>query len=343
MKMSKYIIKRFLYSILVLLGLSIIIFVISRIVPGDPARMALGPRAPEYAVDNLRAEMHLDEPLYMQYVLWLGDALKGDFGQSLITRRAVAEDIVEFLPATMEIVIISALIVIFVGINLGILSARYSNRWFDGVIRVFSYLGIVTPAFVWAIIFILIFGYTLPIFPTIGRLSSEVVAPQTITGMYMIDGLITGNFAAVGDSFMHIFLPALALSMGPAAQAARITRSSMTENEKKDYIVSARAFGIPQKFIMKHQLLKPSLIPTVSVMALDIASLIGNAFLVELLFNFPGLSRYGVTAMLNKDLPAISAVVLVLGIFYILANIVIDIIVSFLDPRIRSLGGAQNA
>jgi peptide/nickel transport system permease protein len=117
----------------------------------------------------------------------------------------------------------------------------------------------------------------------------------------------------------------------------------MTENEKKDYITSARAFGIPQKIIMKHQLLKPSLIPTVSVMALDIASLIGNAFLVELLFNFPGLSRYGVTAMLNKDLPAISAVVLVLGIFYILANIVIDIIVSFLDPRIRSFGGVQNA
>lgn len=342
MKLSTYIIKRISYSIFVLLGLSILIFLIGHLVPGDPARLALGPHAPEWAVENLRKEMNLDKPIFTQYYLWLIDSVKGDFGKSLVTRRPVSEDIIEFLPATLEIVFVSAIIMAIFGIILGILSARYFNTWLDGVIRVISYLGIVTPAFVWAIIFILIFGYIIPIFPTIGRYGSGIELPTTITGMVIIDGLLTGNFSAAYDTFMHIFLPAVALAMGGTAQAARITRSSMTDNMGKDYILAAKAYGIPTKIIMNKLLLKPSLIPTVSVMALDIAALIGNAFLVELLFNYPGLSRYGVRAMLNKDLNAISAVVLIIGVVYILANIIIDIIVSYLDPRVRYSGGKSN-
>ena len=324
---------------LVLIGLSILVFIIGRVIPGDPARQALGPRAPEEVVQSLRVEMHLDKPFVTQYVLWLKGAAKLDLGKSLMTRRPVIEDVKEFLPATLEIVTISAVLMAIGGILLGILSTKYSNSWLDGVIRIISYLGIVSPAFVWAIIFILIFGYTLPIFPTTGRVGLNIMSPPTVTGMYTIDFLLNGDIVGFKDALSHLILPAIALMLGGLSQAARITRSSMTENSIKDYILAEKAYGIPEKKILFNYLLKPSLIPTVSVLSLDIASLFGSAFLVEQLFNFPGLSKYGMQAMLNKDLNAISAVVMILGIVFIIVNILIDIVVAYLDPRVRLMGG----
>lgn len=336
--MGHGLLKRIGLSIFVLLGLSILIFIIARVVPGDPARQALGPRAPEWAVQNLRQEMHLDKPLYAQYGLWLEGIARGDLGKSLVTRRPVNTDIREFLPATLEIVILSAFIMAVGGITLGVLSAKHSNSWLDGLMRIVSYLGIVTPAFVWAIIFMLIFSYVFPLFPTTGRISPGFVPPPRITGMYTLDGLMTGNLATVWDAFLHLVLPAIALAMGGLAQAARITRSSITDNMSKDYATAETAYGLPSGRILIKYLLKPSLIPTVSVMALDIAALFGNAFLVELIFNYPGLSRYGIEAMLNKDLNAISAVIMVLGVVFITMNILIDILVGYLDPRIGLVG-----
>ena len=324
--------------LLVLVGLSILIFIIARIVPGDPARLALGPRTPEETVQRLRQEMNLDKPIYLQYVLWVNGVLHGDFGKSLMTRRSVREDIREFLPATLEMVMISALLMIVGGITLGILSAKFSNTWLDGVIRIITYLGIVAPAFVWAIIFMFVFGYLLPIFPITGRLSYGIIEPKFITGMYMIDGFLGGSLNTVKDAFMHLLLPAVALCLGGLAQAARITRSSMTDNMTKDYISAQKAYGIPEKMILFKYLLKPSLIPTISVLGLDIAALFGNAFLVELIFNFSGISKYGIQAMLNKDINVISAVVMILGLVFISVNIAIDIVVAFLDPRIRLMG-----
>lgn len=331
-------IKKVSTYLLVLVGLSILIFIIARVVPGDPARLALGPRTPEETVQRLRQEMNLDKPIYLQYVLWAKGVLHGDFGKSLLTRRSVSEDIREFLPATLEMVMLSALLMIVGGITLGILAAKFSDTWLDGVIRIISYLGIVAPAFVWAIIFMFVFGYFLPIFPITGRLSYGIIAPKFITGMYMIDGLLSGSLNTVKDAFMHLVLPAVSLCLGGLAQAARITRSSMTDNMAKDYISAQKAYGIPERVVLFKYLLKPSLIPTVSVLGLDIAALFGNAFLVELIFNFSGLSKYGIQAMLNKDINVISAVVLILGLVFISVNIVIDIIVSFLDPRIRLVG-----
>lgn len=333
--------KRIGTYLLVLLGLSILVFIIGRVIPGDPARQALGPRAPEEVVQALRVEMHLDKPFVTQYVLWLKGALRMDLGKSLMTRRPVIADIKEFLPATLEIVSISALFMVLGGILLGILSTKYADSWLDGVIRVISYLGIVSPAFVWAIIFILIFGYMLPLFPTTGRLGLSIISPPTVTGMYTIDFLLNGDIVGFKDALSHLLLPAIALMLGGLAQAARITRSSMTENSTKDYILAEKAYGIPERTILLTYLLKPSLIPTVSVLSLDIAALFGNAFLVEQLFNYPGLSRYGMQAMLNKDLNAMSAVVMILGIVFITVNILSDIVVAYLDPRVRLLGGGN--
>jgi peptide/nickel transport system permease protein len=285
--------------------------------------------------------MNLDKPLVTQYLLWLKGAVRLNLGNSLQTRRAVVEDIGAYLPATMEIVVIAALFMITGGILLGIVSAKFSGKWPDGFVRIFSYLGIVSPAFIWAILLMLLWGYVIPIFPTTGRISMQFSPPPHVTGMYTVDYLLDGDFRGFADATSHLILPAVSLMLGGMAQAARMTRSSMLENAKKDYTLAEQAYGIPERKLLFKYLLKPSLIPTVSVLSLDIAALFGSAFLVENLFNYPGMSRYGLNAMLNKDLNAISGVVMVLGIIFIIVNISIDIMVAWLDPRIRLMGGGN--
>ncbi|HEY5573996.1 MAG TPA: ABC transporter permease [Anaerolineales bacterium] len=335
MSISRFLLRRIAYSIFVLLGLSIVIFIIARIMPGDPARMAVGARAPQWVVDRIRASMHLDQPLPVQYYYWLGGALQGDFGLSLVTQRPVTSDIKEFLPASLELVFLAAVISSITGIGLGILSARYKDTWIDNAVRVFSYTGIVTPSFVFAILFVLLFGFTLNWFPIIGRLSENITAPPVRTGLVTIDALLAWQPQVFVNAIWHMVLPAVSLAMGSIAQAARITRSSMADNLSKDYIAAARALGIPERIVSGRLLLKPSLIPTISILGLDIAATISIAFLVELIFNWPGLGRYGMTAMLHKDLNAISAVILIFGAIFILANIIVDLVVAYLDPRIR--------
>ncbi len=335
MSMMRFLIRRIVYSVFVLLGLSIVIFMIARIMPGDPARVAVGARAPQWVVDRIREHMHLNDPLPEQYVYWLRDALQGDFGLSLVTQRSVTSDIQEFFPASLELVLLSGLMSAIGGIALGTLSARYKDTWIDNVVRLFSYAGVVTPSFVFAILFVLLFGWSLGWFPIIGRLSEQTPAPPLVTGLVTIDALLAGQFGTFLDALKHLVLPALSLAMGSIAQEARITRSTMADNLSKDYIASERALGISEGTVMGRFLLKPSLIPTVSILGLDIASTFSIAFLVELIFNWPGLARYGMQAMLHKDLNAISAVILVLGAVFILVNIIVDLIVAQLDPRIR--------
>lgn len=335
MSTISFIARRVVYSVFVLFGLSIVIFVIARIMPGDPARMAVGARAPQWVVDRLREQMHLNETLPVQYIYWLSDALRGDFGLSLVTQRAVTNDIKEFFPASIELVLVSGLFAAVGGIGLGVVSARYKDTWIDNAVRVFSYLGVVTPSFVFAILFVLLFGWLLRWFPVIGRLSESVAAPPLRTGLMTVDALLAGRLDAFVDALRHLILPALSLAMGSIAQEARITRSSMADNLNKDYIAAARSLGVPERVVMGRLLLKPSLIPTVSILGLDIASTLSIAFLVELIFNWPGIARYGMTAMLHKDLNAISAVILVLGAAFVVVNILVDLIVAQLDPRIR--------
>jgi len=334
-KLGSFLLRRLLLSILVIIGLSIVIFIIARVVPGDPARMALGPRAPEDVVQRLRQEMYLDKPLPEQYFYWIKGVFSGDFGRSLVTKRPVLEDIKEYLPATMELAIFAGILMAVFAILLGTLAARFRDTWVDSLIRILSYFGVAIPAFVAAIIFMLLFGYLWPVLPALGRISPGISPPVTITGMLSLDSLIQGNFGAFWDSLKHLLLPAVALSLGGLFQEARITRSSMVDNMHKDFLSAERGYGIPERVVMFKYLLKPSLIPTVSVMGLDFASLLGNAFLVEMIFNWPGISRYGISAMLHKDLNAISAVIIVFGAVFVIVNIFVDIIVALLDPRIR--------
>ncbi|MEM3481263.1 MAG: ABC transporter permease, partial [Candidatus Korarchaeum sp.] len=259
-----------------------------------------------------------------------------DLGYSIVSRRSVTNDAIEYLPATLELVIAAAIFNVVGALILGSLAGKYANRFVDNIIRVFSYIAISIPSFVWAIILQLVLGWWLHIFPTQGRITEGITVPRA-TGFYLIDSLLCGNLSAFLDTIWHLVLPAFALSIGGMAQDARIIRAGMVDNVEKDYILLMRSKGVPERLISFKYLLKPSIIPAVTVMGMDIAALLGNAFLVEIIYNWPGFSRYGIVAMLNKDLNAIVAIVLVIGLVFAVANIIVDVIVSYLDPRIRLL------
>lgn len=333
MKLSSYIAIRSAYIIFSLIGLSILVFVLARVLPGDPARMALGPRAPEWAVDNLRKQLRLDQPLYTQYFYWLIDLFHGDLGYSIYTHSSVTAAVLQYLPATLELMALAAIFEISGAFLLGVVAGRYSYKWPDNLVRIVSYVGISIPAFVMAIILELVFSWWWPIFPAAGNLS--VIAPARITGFVTLDSLIAGRFDAFANVLWHMVLPALALCLGGMLQDARIIRAGMVENQDKDYITMAKCQGLPERQVMFKYLLKPSIIPAITVMGMDIATLLSNAFLVETVFNWPGFSRLGITLMLNKDLNGIVALVLVIGVMYAIINIVTDIIVVSVDPRIR--------
>ena len=330
-----FIIKRLGYLVFVLWGLSILIFVISRAIPGDPARMAVGPKASEEVVQRLRIAMHYDKAIYVQYYYWFEDMLHGDLGLSIVTKHPVLEDIRQVFPATFELAIFAFIFLILVGIPMGIISARYNNTWVDNLGRLLSYLGVVTPPYVFAIMGMLIFCYILKVLPAMGRLSPGLIYPPKITGLITIDALIQGNFIVFVDALKHLILPAVSLGLLGMATDARITRSSIYDNMGKDYIVAVQSYGIPERVIMFRDLLKPSIIAVVSMIGLEFGSILSHAFLVELIFNWPGFARYGMTAIMFTDLNAISAVVLILGVIFVIMNIIVDLVVDFLDPRIH--------
>jgi peptide/nickel transport system permease protein len=335
MRLSTYVLKRTGYIVFSLIGLSILVFSLARVLPGDPARMAAGPRASEEVVEQIRKQLRFDRPLYEQYFYWVNDLLHGDLGYSLVTRRSITADVLEYLPTSLELIFLAAVFEVAGALILGVIAGRYSYKWPDNIVRVFSYVGISIPVFVMAILFQLLFTWNLKLFPTSGMLSQGLERPSVVTGMVTLDSLIAGRIDVFGNVLWHMVLPAMALCLGGMLQDARIIRSGMVENKDKDYISMATSQGLPERQVMFKYLLKPSLIPAVTVMGLDIAALMANAFLVEMVFNWPGFSKLGITLMLNKDLNGIVALVLVLGVIYAVANVVVDIIVAYLDPRIR--------
>ena len=333
--MLKYIGLRLIHSVFVLFGLSLLIFFIARVMPGDPARVALGPLATEEQVQKLREEIHLDKPFPVQYYYWLRSLLKGNLGKSLYTKRPIVKDLNEYLPATLELVLCSFIISLVFGQVTGVLAGYFRNSWFDGLSRLVSYIGVATPSFVMAIFLLLVFSHILGFIPAVGRISIILRPPPRVTGFIILDSLIAGQFKLALNGLKHIILPALSLAVAHIAQEGRVTRSSIVDNIQKDYVATHIVHGVPTQSVIFKYLLKPSLIPTVSIMGLDFAFIIANAFLVELVFMWPGFARYAVTVMLNKDLNAIVAVVLIVGAAFAIVNLIVDIVVSFLDPRIR--------
>jgi peptide/nickel transport system permease protein len=326
--------KRLGTSLIVLIGVSMLIFLIARVIPGDPARIALGPNSSAEQVAALRERLHLDQSIVVQYGYFLGDLSRGDLGVSLYTNRPVTTDIAQFLPATLELVFVSGVMMVAIGLPLGILSARYRDSWIDNLIRLITLLGVSAPAFVWAVILMLLFAYFTPLFPIAGRISdSYAIAP--VTGFLFIDTLLAGNIRAFGNAAWHIVLPAFALALSGIGQAARLTRSNMVETYERPYIEMAQSYGFPEKRIANRYAFRPSMIPSLTIIGLDFAAMLGNAFLVEAVFAWPGLSRYGVAVILRKDLNAIIGTVLIISAMFLIVNVVVDLLIAFINPRIR--------
>ena len=327
-------VRRVGISCIVLLGVSMLIFAVARIIPGDPARIALGPSATAESVAKLRAELRLDEPITTQYGHFLSELAQGDLGISLYTNRPVVVDIAQFLPATLELIFVAGAMMIVIGLPLGIASARWRGTWIDNAIRMIALLGVSAPSFVWAVILMLLFAYFLPLFPIAGRIS-DTYSIEQVTGFLFLDTLIAGNLGAFGNAAWHVILPAFALALSGIGQTARLTRANMVETYDKPYIEMARSYGVPDRRIARRYAFKPSLIPSLTIIGLDFAAMLGNAFLVEAVFAWPGLSRYGVSVILRKDLDAIVGTVLIISATFLIMNLIVDVLVTVINPRIR--------
>ena len=333
--MARYIFKRLLTMIPIIIGLSLLMFLLSRLMPGDSVRLALGPEATQAQILQMEQELGLDKSLPVQYLSYLAGLFTGDMGMSLRTGRNVALDIQGTFPATMELVLLSMLIAVLVGIPLGVISATRYNKAHDCIIRMFSMSGIAIPSFLTAILLQLIFGYWLGWLPIIGRGN---IRPDHITGLYLVDSVLTGNMPAFVDSFKHLILPAISLSIASGAQIMRLTRTNMIERLNKDYILASRAYGLPNNLVENRYMLKNSFTSILTLVGMQLGSLIGNAFLVETVFSWPGMAQYSIEGLMYKDYNAIISVTLVIGIFFALINMVVDILYSAVDPRIK-LGG----
>jgi peptide/nickel transport system permease protein len=332
-------IHRLVASLVVLAGVSMLMFVIARVIPGDPARIALGPNATEAQVEALRHERHLDQPIPVQYWEYVREVAHGNLGNSLYSNRPVRQDIAQYLPATLELVFIAAAMIVLIGIPVGVLSARYRGRLGDHLGRLGSIMGVSTPAFVWGVILQLVFAYFWRLFPIEGRLTASLPPPPPITGFFVVDSVLAGDGKTLIDSLHHLALPALALAMAGIGQTARLTRASMAETYRKPFIEMAHAYGFREARIANRYAFRPALVPVLTILGLDIAALLGNAFLVESVFGWPGLSRYGVEVILHKDLDAIVGTVLIIATAFLVANIAVDLLVAVVNPRIRFAGG----
>lgn len=337
--LAQTLIHRLVASLVVLVGVSMLMFAIARVMPGDPARIALGPNATEAQVQALRKERHLDQPIPQQYWEYVRELARGNLGNSLYSNRPVRVDIAQYLPATLELVFTAGLMIVLIGLPVGVLSARYRDRWGDYLGRIASITSVSTPAFVWGVLLQLVFAYFWRLFPIEGRLSGSLAPPPGVTGFLIIDSVLAGDGRALVDSLHHLALPALALAMAGIGQTARLTRASMAETYRKPFIEMAHAYGFRDSRIANRYAFRPALVPVLTILGLDLAALLGNAFLVESVFGWPGLSRYGVEVILHKDLDAIVGTVLIIAAAFLVANIAVDLLVALVNPRIRLAGG----
>jgi peptide/nickel transport system permease protein len=318
----------------VLLGVSIVVFFMVRAIPGDPAQLLLGQQATQAQVEQVRQNMGLDKPVIVQYGIFLADAVRGDLGDSIVTGRPVTTELLARLPATLELTAFAMLVAILVGVPVGVISAVKQYSLLDKFTSVLALIGISMPIFWLAMILIVIFFVNLGWLPFPGRLSTGY-AVTSITGLVLVDSLLTLNFAAFWDGLKHLILPAIALGTIPMAVIMRMTRSSMLEVMGEDYVRTARAKGVvPWRVIFKHAL-RNAMLPTVTVIGLQAGLLMGGAVITETIFSWPGVGQIAYDSVNRRDYAMIQGVVLYGATLFVLVNLVVDVLYAVLDPRVR--------
>ena len=318
----------------VLLGVSIVVFFMVRAIPGDPAQIMLGQQATQEQVQQVRESMGLDKPIFVQYGLFLKNALRGDLGDSIVTGRPVTTELLVRLPATLELTAFAMLVAILVGVPVGVIAAVRQYSALDKTTSVLALTGISMPIFWLAMILVVIFGVNLELLPFPGRLG-PTTAITSITGLVLVDSLLTFNFAGFWDGLLHLIMPALALATIPMAVIMRMTRSSMLEVLNEDYVRTARAKGVaPRRVVFKHAL-RNAMLPTITVIGLQTGLLMGGAIITETIFSWPGIGLYAYQSVSSRDYASIQGVVLYGALLFVLINLVVDVLYAILDPRVR--------
>ncbi|BDH63058.1 peptide ABC transporter permease [Lysinibacillus sp. PLM2] len=332
--MLPYIGRRCLQLIPVLLGMTFIVFLIIRAIPGDPARVILGQQASEELIVALRQQLGLDNPWYIQYFEYLKGLLTGDLGESLRTKQPIVTEIWPYLAATIELALFAMILAVVIGMNAGIISAWFQNSWFDYLAMIIALIGVSMPIFWLGLMEQWAFSINLGWLPTSGR--EDVRAPvEAITHFYLIDTLIQGRFDQFLTTLKYLILPGIALATIPMAIIARMTRSSMLEVMRSDYIRTARAKGQKMVKVVYRHALKNALIPILTVIGLQTGLLLGGAILTETIFSWPGIGRYIYEAIGFRDYPVIQSGILVVAFMFVMINLIVDILYSAIDSRIR--------
>jgi peptide/nickel transport system permease protein len=338
MPLHLFILRRALLAIPLVIGITLVAFLISNALPADPVSVFLPQSAqskPEI-VEAFRREWGLDKPLPEQYLTWIGNVLRGNLGQSIKTRRPVADDLRQFLPATIELATTSIVFGLIIGMSSGIASAVWRDRWIDYIARVFALIGVSFPVFVLALLGLSVFHVQLGLVAGHGRLDVVMRPPPAVTGMFTVDSLLAGQFDTFTNALSHLILPSLVLGSYTTGLIARITRSSLLEELGSDYVRTARAKGLKERVVILRHGLSNALIPVVTIIGLSYGSLLAGAVLTESIFAWPGIGRYAFLAATSQDFPAIMGVSMVIALIYVGVNFVVDILYFFLDPRVRA-------
>ncbi len=327
--------ERVLAIIPIMLGVAIVVFIFMRLTPGDPIDIMMGEGGyvSEGEIEQLRAEFNLDKPLYEQLYLFLADGIRGDLGYSYVRKAPVTDLILERLPATVEMAVGALLVALLIATPVGVISAMKQNSATDRLAMAGTLLGVSMPGFWFGIILILIVSVKLKWLPVAGRIDLAA-GLEPVTGFYVLDSILTGNREALISSIRHLILPSLALGIGGAAVLARVLRSSMLEVLRQDYITLARAKGQSEFLVIMRHALRNALIPTVTLVGLQVGSLLGGNMLVETIFGWPGLGRLVVTAIFARDFPLVQGAVMMYAFIFVMANLVVDLMYTVLNPKI---------
>jgi peptide/nickel transport system permease protein len=332
-----FVIRRLAALVLLMFGITLIAFSLTHLVPGDPVAANLGQSAisDPAIVQAFKEKNGLDKPLPEQYFNYLGGLVHGDLGVSQQTQRKITQDLGEYVPATMELAVTAIVISLIVGVPLGIIAAMRRNTWLDQVLRVLTLSGVSVPTFWLALVAYYLLFFKLGWLPGGGRLDPGTDPPQHITGLYTVDALLSGNGPLFWQALDHLILPALVLAMFTISLLTRFTRASMLEVLGNDYVRSARAKGMPERTVILRHVLRPALIPILTVFGVAFGSLLSGTVLVEKIFSWPGMGQYAYNSALALDLPSIMGVSLVVAVIYVTINFTVDIAYGLVDPRIR--------
>ncbi len=333
--MIGYALRRLGCTVLVVFAAVSIVFLISHLIPADPVRAIAGPHAGPEQVQALRSEWGLDKPLYQQYYVYFRELLHGNLGRSLLTRRPVSSDLVDYFPATVELILVAIILALSIGLPLGLFSAWKKDRWPDHLTRLGSITAVSMPSFWLGIMLQILFFKVLGLLPIGGRLGIGEIPPQHVTGLYVLDAILTTNGRALSSAILHLILPALTVAASFLAVVTRMVRSSVVEVLEEDYIRTAFSKGLSYGRVLVKHALRNALIPVVTVVGLQVGFLLGNSFVTEIVFGWPGTGLYGGRAVLSLDFPAIMGVVLLTTLAYSLINLAVDLLYTGIDPRIR--------